>query len=86
MCIRDRYTIAKEAGVSPATVSRVLTGNAKDVYKRHQLLMTPWLIILMKNFAKSVPHEITESGKIDGAGDFKIFISLIPVSYTHLYR
>ena len=23
------YTIAKEAGVSPATVSRVLTGNAK---------------------------------------------------------
>ena len=39
--------------------------------------MTPWLIILMKNFAKSVPHEITESGKIDGAGDFKIFISLI---------
>ncbi len=41
------------------------------------LLMSPWLIILMKNFAKSVPYEITESGKIDGAGDFKIFISLI---------
>ena len=42
-----------------------------------QLLMSPWLIILMKNFAKSVPYEITESGKIDGAGDFKIFVSLI---------
>ena len=42
-----------------------------------QLLMTPWLIILMKNFAKSVPFEITESGKIDGAGDFRIFISLV---------
>lgn len=41
------------------------------------LLMSPWLIILMKNFAKSVPYEITESGKIDGAGDFRIFISLI---------
>lgn len=41
------------------------------------LLMTPWLIILMKNFAKSVPYEITESGKIDGAGDFRIFVSLI---------
>ena len=39
--------------------------------------MTPWLIILMKNFTKSVPYEITESGKIDGAGDFRIFISLI---------
>lgn len=42
-----------------------------------QLLMSPWLIILMKNFAKSVPFEITESGKIDGAGDFKIFTALI---------
>lgn len=42
-----------------------------------QLLMSPWLIILMKNFAKSVPYEIAESGKIDGAGDFKIFLSLI---------
>ena len=46
------------------------------------LLMTPWLIILMKNFAKSVPYEITESGKIDGAGDFRIFISLIMPALT----
>lgn len=41
------------------------------------LLMTPWLIILMKNFIKSIPYEITESGKIDGAGDIKIFMKLI---------
>jgi len=41
------------------------------------LLMTPWLIILMRNFMKSIPFEIVESGKIDGAGDFRIFISLI---------
>lgn len=41
------------------------------------LLMTPWLIILMKNFIKSIPFEITESGKIDGAGDITIFIKLI---------
>ncbi|MCL2410008.1 MAG: carbohydrate ABC transporter permease [Treponema sp.] len=41
------------------------------------LLMTPWLIILMRNFVKSVPIEITESGKIDGANDFKIFLNLI---------
>ena len=39
--------------------------------------MSPWLIILMKNFVKAIPHEITESGHIDGAGDFRIFISLI---------
>ncbi|WP_406248694.1 carbohydrate ABC transporter permease [Microbacterium sp. M] len=41
-----------------------------------QLLMTPWLIILMKNFMKTVPYEIVESGKIDGAGDFRIFAKL----------
>jgi ABC-type glycerol-3-phosphate transport system permease component len=41
------------------------------------LLMSPWLIILMRNFVKSVPIEITESGKIDGANDFRIFFHLV---------
>ena len=41
------------------------------------LLMSPWLIILMKNYVKTVPYELTEAGKIDGAGDFTIFIRLV---------
>lgn len=41
------------------------------------LLMNPWLIILMKNFMKSIPHSITESAKIDGAKDFSIFTRII---------
>lgn len=41
------------------------------------LLMSPWLIILMKNFLKSIPHSITESATIDGAGDFYIFLKII---------
>lgn len=41
------------------------------------LLMSPWLIFLMKNFIKAIPFEITESGKIDGAGDFRIYLSLV---------
>ena len=41
------------------------------------LLMSPWLIILMRSFMKSIPFEITESGKIDGANDFRIFVSLV---------
>jgi putative aldouronate transport system permease protein len=41
-----------------------------------QLLMTPWLIILMKNFMRTVPYEIVERGKVDGAGDFRIFAQL----------
>ncbi|TLS53836.1 carbohydrate ABC transporter permease [Paenibacillus antri] len=40
-------------------------------------LLSPFLIIMMKAFVKSIPHAITESAKIDGAGDFTIFIRLI---------
>ncbi|QHT59558.1 carbohydrate ABC transporter permease [Paenibacillus lycopersici] len=40
-------------------------------------LMSPFLIIMMKSFTKSIPHAITESAKIDGAGDFTIFLRLI---------
>ena len=42
------------------------------------LLMTPFLIILMRTFiSSSCPVEIVESAKIDGAGDFKIFNSIV---------
>lgn len=73
------FTTLFSAGMAPTFiwVSRYLHLNGSYLAVLLQLMMTPWLIILMKNFAKSVPYEITESGKIDGAGDFKIFISLI---------
>ncbi len=72
------FTTLFSAGMVPTYlwVSKLgLRGSYMAVFL--QLLMSPWLIVLMKNFAKSIPYEITESGKIDGAGDFKIFISLI---------
>ncbi|GIQ65373.1 sugar ABC transporter permease [Paenibacillus cisolokensis] len=40
-------------------------------------LMSPFLIIMMKSFVRSIPHAITESAKMDGAGDFTIFVRLI---------
>ncbi|MHA6482473.1 carbohydrate ABC transporter permease [Paenibacillus sp. strain BS8-2] len=40
-------------------------------------LLSPFLIIMMKSFVRSIPHAITESAKIDGAGDFTIFAKLI---------
>ena len=40
-------------------------------------LISVWYIILVKGFMASVPYEITESAKIDGAGDFQIFLKLI---------
>lgn len=40
-------------------------------------LISVWYIILVKGFMTGIPYEITESAKIDGAGDFSIFIKLI---------
>ena len=72
------FTTLFSAGLAPTFlwVARDLglRGNYLAVFL--QLLMTPWLIILMKNFMRTVPYEIIESGKVDGAGDFRIFIQL----------
>jgi putative aldouronate transport system permease protein len=40
-------------------------------------LVSPFLIILMKSFLKGIPHSITESAKMDGASDFRIWWSII---------
>lgn len=41
------------------------------------MLMNVFYIIVMKSFMGSIPDAITESAKIDGAGDFRIFMQLI---------
>ncbi len=73
------FTSLFSAGLAPYYMTMVQTYKLKDNYLAVllPLMMSPWLIILMKNFVKGIPHEITESGKIDGAGDMKIFTSLI---------
>lgn len=73
------FTTLFSAGLAPTYLWMTKYLNLKDNYLAILLpsLMTPWLIFLMKNFMKSIPYEITESGKIDGAGDFRIFVSLI---------
>lgn len=73
------FTSLFSAGLAPYYLLMTQTYKLKDSYLAVllPLLMSPWLIILMKNFVKSIPHEITESGKIDGAGDFMIFRALI---------
>lgn len=40
-------------------------------------LVSVWNILLVKGFMSGIPYEITESAKVDGAGDFTIFIKLI---------
>lgn len=78
------FTSLFSAGLVPFYLLIKQTLNLGDTYWAIllPLLMNPWLITLMKNFVKAIPHEITESGKIDGAGDFRIFYSLILPSMT----
>ena len=73
------FTSLFSAGLVPFYLLITNLLNLRDSYFAIllPLLMSPWLIVLMKNFVKAIPHEITESGKIDGAGDFRIFYSLI---------
>lgn len=73
------FTSLFSAGLAPYYLLMTQTYHLKDNYLAVllPLMMSPWLIILMKNFVKAIPHEITESGKIDGAGDMKIFTALI---------
>lgn len=72
------FTTLFSAGLAPTFlwVARVLELRGSYLAVFLQLLMTPWLIILMKNFMRTVPYEIVESGKVDGAGDFRIFAQL----------
>jgi putative aldouronate transport system permease protein len=40
-------------------------------------LLSVFNIIIIKSFMQSIPYAVTESAKIDGAGDFRIFMQLI---------
>ena len=73
------FTTLFSGGLVPFYLLVVRTYNLRDSYLAVllPLMLSPWLIILMKNFAKAIPFEITESGKIDGATDFRIFTALI---------
>ncbi|TNU76442.1 carbohydrate ABC transporter permease [Miniimonas arenae] len=73
------FTTLFSAGLAPTYlwVTQVLGLKGSYLAVFLQLLMTPWLIILMKNFCRSIPWEVVESGKIDGAGDLRIFLQLV---------
>jgi len=41
------------------------------------LMMNPFFVMIMKGFLSKIPHEIIESVKMDGAGEWKIFLRII---------
>ena len=41
------------------------------------MMCSPFNILLIRNYMKQIPDSLTESAKIDGAGDFYIFVKII---------
>lgn len=73
------FTTLFSGGIVPFYLLITQYLHLKDNYLAVLLpgLLSPFLIIMMKSFTQSIPHAITESAKIDGAGDFTIFTRLI---------
>ncbi|MCL6459778.1 MAG: carbohydrate ABC transporter permease [Gorillibacterium sp.] len=73
------FTTLFSGGLIPWYIMMVKYLNMKDSYLALLVpaLLSAWNIILMKNFMKSIPDSISESAKIDGAGDFTIYRKLI---------
>lgn len=81
------FTTMFSGGLVPVYILMVRYLELKDTYLALilPLLISAFNIILMRNFMKTVPEAIIESAKIDGAGDFTIFIRLIlPLSIPAL--
>jgi len=81
------FTSLFSGGLVPWYILMVSYLHLKDNYLA--LLLPPLLnvfyMLVMKSYMRSIPDAITESAKIDGAGDFTIFIKLIlPLSKSAL--
>lgn len=81
------FTTLFSGGLIPSYILMVKHLGLKDNVLAMILpgLMSAWSIFLMRNFMKSIPDSIIESGTIDGAGDFRLYWQLImPLSIPSL--
>ena len=73
------FTTLFSGGLVPWYIFMVKYLGLKDSYL--SLLLPPMLsvfnIIIMKSYMGGIPQALTESAKIDGAGDFTIFVKII---------
>ena len=73
------FTTLFSGGLVPWYILMVRYLDLKDSYL--EMLLPPLLsvfnIILMKSYLNSIPQALIEAAKIDGAGDFQIFIKVI---------
>lgn len=73
------FTSIFTGGLVPTYIWMVNVLNLKNTYLALIMptFLTSWNILLMRNFMRSIPDEVVESAKIDGANDFVIFARLI---------
>ena len=77
------FTMMFSGGLTPSYLLVAKTLHLKDTLFALILpaVMQGWYVILMKGFLQSMPHSIVESAKIDGVGEFNIFLRIvIPIS------
>ncbi|HHW23433.1 MAG TPA: carbohydrate ABC transporter permease [Clostridiaceae bacterium] len=81
------FTTIFGGGLVPWYIMMVKYLKMKDTYMAliFPLLMNVIYILIKRNFMKSIPDAIFESAKLDGAGDFTIFLRLVlPLSKPSL--
>lgn len=76
-----------QAGLVPFYIFVVRTLGLKDTIAILVLpyLVTPWLVLLLRGYMKQVPRSVLESGWLDGAGEVRVFFSIVvPMSKSGL--
>lgn len=73
------FTTLFSGGLVPWYILMVKYLNFKNSYFALlvPLLLNVFNILVMKSYISGIPQALTESAKIDGAGDFEIFIKII---------
>jgi len=62
-----------------------LVDNYLSLVLVHSAWGLPWIILFMRNFFSTLPIEVEEAAKVDGASDFKIFYKIVlPMSLPAL--
>lgn len=62
-----------------------LWDNLLSVILVHSAWGLPWIILFMRNFFQTLPVEIEEAARVDGASDFRIFFKIVlPISLPAL--
>lgn len=77
------FTMLFSGGLVPYYINIVRTLHLKDTVSALILpyLVSPFYVLLLRTYFSSLPKELFDSAKIDGAGEFRIFYQIaVPLS------